>query len=409
MEGQCPEVIGESEDAGRVGSQATLTIPAGAFPMSGGYDVLWSKTAITEETECTVVASGELAPGTTTDVVVTFTIPEACFGTNYVQFRRSHRPEDPYGFIFKVLPKLELTPKSVSPGAKATIKGTGFPDEEEVELSFDGEDTGLEGVTANSVGTFTARFTVPDAMAGKHEFKAAAEGMFGTDDPTASLQVVPAISLAPKLPEIGSEATVSGRGFAASSPITVEYDEQAVVDSPQTDELGNFTETFTVPETAESEHVITVTDGAGNRLTLNLSLEGNPPPAPATVSPQAERFGWFGSQVVAFTWTDVDDPSGITYTLEIANNLNFFPLAPGMRKTELAQTSCLVNLEPGTYYWRVRAVDGAGNDSQWTLSPYSFRVGFFSMWYLLVGGFVFLLVFLFIIRAFFRRISEYYK
>ena len=409
MGGVCPEVIGESQDAGRVGSQATLTIPAGAFPMSGDYDVRWSKTPIAEETECTTVATGELAPGTTTDIVVTFTIPEASYGTNYIQFRRYHRPDEPYGFIFKVLPGLELSPKSAPPGAKVTINGTGFPDEEEVALSFDGEDTGLAEVTTNNVGTFTAIFTIPDAIAGKHEFKASAEGMFGTPDPTASLQVVPAITLAPKLPEIGSEATVSGRGFAASSLITVEYDDQAVVDSPQTDELGNFTETFTVPETSESEHEITVTDGAGNTVTLNLSLEGNPPPAPATVSPQAERFGWFGSQVVAFSWTAVDDPSGITYTLEIGDNLTFFPLAPGMRKTELAQTSCLVGLEPGTYYWRVKAVDGAGNEGEWTLSPYPFRVGFFSMWYLLLGGFIFLLVFLFIIRAFFRRISEYYK
>jgi len=392
--------------------------------MRGDYDVLWSKTPITEETECTMVAEGELAPGTTTDVVVTFTIPEASYGTNYLQFRRAHRPEEPYGFIFKVLPGLELSPESVSPGAKVTLKGAGFPAEEEVELSFDGEDTGLEDVITNGVGTFTAQFTVPDTIAGKHEFKAAAEGMFGTPDPTASLDLVPAVSLAPKLPEIGSEATVTGCGFAATSPVTVEYDDQAVaatspvtvedddqavVNSPQTDELGNFTITFTVPETAESEHEITVTDGAGNTVTLNLSLEGNPPPAPATVSPQAERFGWFGSQVVAFSWTAVDDPSGITYTLEIADNLNFFPLAPGMRKAELAQSSCLVNLEPGTYYWRVKAVDGAGNEGEWTLSPYPFRVGFFSMWYLLFGGFIFLLVFLFIIRAFFRRISEYYK
>lgn len=377
--------------------------------MSGDYDVRWSKTPISEETDCTVVAQGELAPGTTTDVRVTFTIPEASYGTNYLQFRRSHRPEEPYGFIFNVLPDLQVSPESASPGSKVTIKGTGFPDEEEVELSFDGEDTGLEGVTANNVGTFTATFTVPDAIAGKHEFKAAAEAIFVTDDPTASLQVVPTVSLVPKLPEIGSEATVSGCGFATSSLITVEYDGQAVVDSPQTDELGNFAETFTVPETAESEHEITVTDGAGNTATLHLSLEGEPPPAPATVSPQAERFGWFGSQVVSFSWTDVDDPSGITYTLEIGDNLNFFPLAPGMRKTELAQTSCLVTLEPGTYYWRVKAVDGAGNEGEWTLSPYPFRVGFFSIWYLLVGGFVFLLVFLFIIRAFFRRISEYYK
>ena len=377
--------------------------------MSGDYEVRWSKTPITEETESTVVASGELEPGTTTDVVVSFTIPEASYGTNYIQFRRAHRPEDPYGFVFNVRPDLELSPKSVPPGAKVTVKGTGFPDEEEVELSFDGEDTGLEGVTPNSVGTFTAKFTVPDAIAGKHELKAAAEGMFGTDDPTASLQVVPTISLEPKLPEINSEATVTGCGFAASSPVTIEYDDEAVVDSPKTDELGKFAETFTVPETPEASHEITVTDGAGNTATLSLSLEGEAPLAPGTIAPQAERFGWFGSEMVTFSWSGVEDPSGVTYVLEIADNLNFFPLAPGMRKAELTQTTCLLNVEPGTYYWRVKAVDGAGNESEWALSPYAFKVGFFSIWYLITGGLFFLIVFVLIIRAFFRRVTEYYK
>jgi len=112
--------------------------------------------------------------------------------------------------------------------------------------------------------------------------------------------------------------------------------------------------------------------------------------------------------VVTFTWTDVDDPSGVSYILEIADNLNFFPLAAGMRKTDLTQPACIATLDPGTYYWRVKAIDGAGNESQWTLSPYPFKVGLFSTAYLIIGGIICLLAFLFIIRAFFRRIKEFY-
>jgi hypothetical protein len=68
-----------------------------------------------------------------------------------------------------------------------------------------------------------------------------------------------------------------------------------------------------------------------------------------------------------------------------------------------------MRLEPGTYYWRVKAIDGAGNESDWALSPFPFQVGFFSVLYLVAGGIIFLIIFVFIVRAFFRRIGEYYK
>jgi len=79
-----------------------------------------------------------------------------------------------------------------------------------------------------------------------------------------------------------------------------------------------------------------------------------------------------------------------------------------MRKSGLTRTTCTVDLEPGSYYWRVKAVDGADNESQWTLSPHPFKVGLFTIWSLVVGGFIFLIIFVLLIRAFFRRLSGYY-
>ena len=116
----------------------------------------------------------------------------------------------------------------------------------------------------------------------------------------------------------------------------------------------------------------------------------------------------FGSEAVTFTWSEESDPSGITYELEIHDNLNFFPLKPGMKKTGLTQNNCILTIEPGTYYWRVRAIDGAGNMSEWVTSPYAFKVGLFSIWGLVVGIVVFLMIFLLLIRAFFKRLKDYY-
>jgi hypothetical protein len=379
---------------------------------------VWSKTAITKDSlECkdqvstscyTVVGKGEF-PRDSKKVTVSFTIPEASYGVNFLQYQRSYRPENPYGFSFTVVPDIKVTPSSVTPGSKVTIKGTGFQaNNKEVKLSFDGKDTNLSILTSE-LGSFTAEFTVPDTMAGNHEFKATEESLFIGNDVTASFGVHPTISLTPEHPEIGGEVTVTGWGFAAKSLVSIKYDDVVVSNSPTTNDTGNFTEKFKVPESSKDNHIITATDKAGNVATYGMPLEGQPPSVPTPISPVQERFGWFGSQLVVFNWTECSDPSGVTYNLEIDNSLRFFPLEPGMRKTGLTKPNCVMRLEPGTYYWRVKAIDGAGNESEWSLSPYPFQVGFFSAWYLVIGGIIFVIIFIFIVRAFFRRVREYYK
>jgi hypothetical protein len=342
-------------------------------------------------------------------VTVSFTIPEAAYGINYVQFLRGWRPESPYGFTFSVVPDIKVSPISSTPGGEATVKGSGFPENKDIELSFDGKDTKL-AITTNGLGSFEADFAVPQTIAGKHEFKATVKNM-SLGDITASLNIVPTISLDPQLPSIGEEVTLCGCGFAAKSPVSVKYDEVSVADSPTTDTSGNFSHKFTVPESPQDNHVITATDKAGNVATYGLPLEGEAPPMPSTINPgeKQNRFGTFGAQLVTFAWTEVSDPSGVTYILEIDDNLSFFPLEPGMRKTGLTKPGCTIQLAPGTYYWRVKAVDGSGNESDWALSPYPFKVGLFSTWYLVIGGLVFAVIFILIVRTFFRRVREYYK
>jgi hypothetical protein len=410
VEGVCPTVVGESSTtSGRVGSTATINIDAGSQQIGGPYTIVWSKTPIGDENLNVIkLAEGEF-PSKTTAVTVTFTVPEASYGISYVQYRRQFRPQDPYGFSFTVLPDIKASPSSGSPGAKVTVKGTGFPANKDVKLSFDGTDTKL-AISANGIGSFGTNFTIPDTIAGKHEFRATVENMT-LGDIIASLQVSPKISLSPAHPEIGAEVTVSGRGFAANSQVSIKYDDISISDSPATDINGNFSHSFNVPESSKDNHVISATDKAGNATTYGLPLEGEAPPAPAAISPgeQQKRFGVFGSQFVTFTWTDVFDPSGVTYTLEIDNNLSFFPLEPGMRKTGLTKPTCTIQLGPGTYYWRVKAVDGAGNESAWSLSSYPFQVGLFSTWVIVGLVLVFIVAFIFIIRAFFRRVREFYK
>ena len=117
---------------------------------------------------------------------------------------------------------------------------------------------------------------------------------------------------------------------------------------------------------------------------------------------------------VNFRWQQVTNSEGITYTLQIADNTEFVELRPGMQQSGLEHSYCSLNLEPGKYYWRIKAVDGYGNESEWAYAPSSFHVGIISGITLLIGIFFFLgfimilVVIVLLIRALSRRAREYY-
>jgi hypothetical protein len=393
--------------AGIVGSTATLSITSSGFYIDGAYNIAWCPNATFVPEKTIVLKKGE-APPQAMSVTDSFTVPEAKYGIYYVEFYRDSRPDEkPVVLQFNVKPRLEVIPPQAVPGAKVTVKGTGFPAGDDGSISYDGKTTDLK-IETNDVGTFNAEFVVPDTIAGDHKFVANSAKLF-TDSASATMKVVPGISIDPQKPDIGTDATVTGKGFAAKSVVQIKYDSTSVADSPTTDDNGIFSYTFKVPDSSNKTHKVTAEDGAGNSITLSLALETAPPSKPTPVSPKAERFGWLGgNEAITFSWTPVSDVSGVTYNIEVGENLTFFPLKPGMKKTGLTEPNCTLNINAGTYYWRVQAVDGAGNESEWTMSPYAFNVGFFSTWLLVVAGLVCLLIFILLLRAFFRRLREYY-
>jgi len=79
---------------------------------------------------------------------------------------------------------------------------------------------------------------------------------------------------------------------------------------------------------------------------------------------------------VTFTWTAVEDTSGVTYVLEISNSPEF--TGAMLRKEGLKEAKYTLTkeeaLSDGSYYWRAKAVDGVGNESGW-FTPQLFKVG----------------------------------
>jgi len=126
-------------------------------------------------------------------------------------------------------------------------------------------------------------------------------------------------------------------------------------------------------------------DGAGNvgswsenwSFTVSIAPpppgDSTPPPTPSLISP-ADGVN-ITDNTPPLDWSDVSDPSGVTYDVSIAGDAGFVSIV--LQKTgltastyELTQAEALV---AGTYYWRVRAVDGAGNVGSWS-DDWSFTV-----------------------------------
>jgi hypothetical protein len=101
--------------------------------------------------------------------------------------------------------------------------------------------------------------------------------------------------------------------------------------------------------------------------------DSTPPPVPSpSVPANGLTLSCRASQ--AITWLPVSDPSGIAeYQVEVQrssdnstwNALGYSPITGISDKTTTITTDC------GWYYrWRVRAVDGAGNISEWSIWSY---------------------------------------
>ncbi len=98
-----------------------------------------------------------------------------------------------------------------------------------------------------------------------------------------------------------------------------------------------------------------------------------PPLAPSLISPDNSVTLWVDQPT--FSWSEVSDLSGITYRLEIDNDPNFSSPAYSILltvTTHQLENKLVENFSP--YYWRVTAVDGAGNENSSVVYKFNLKV-----------------------------------
>jgi hypothetical protein len=324
--------------------------------MEGDYSLLWSTSSIFSEGSYKVLKSGWMQK--TTLATITFSVPEAYFGSYFVQF---HQPDsDAVNVQFTVRPALQLTPTSTTAGSKVVVKGTGFPASDQGNILML-NDTYVEPFSTSSLGSFSVQLTMPDLSLGSHQIKAHSQKL-SNEFVTTSIQIVSRISQPSQIPATTVPTNPPGTQLPAGGAVTVP---------------------------------------------VNPSSKGGLP-KPVIISPRKDSFGWFGTQPVTFRWGAVTGIPNISYNLEIGGNFTFKP--EGIKKIGLNATSSVIELPPGTYYWRVQAVDGQGKAGEWAYSPYAFKVGNFPIVPMAIAA-IFLGIIIYVavlIKRYSRRDSEYY-
>jgi hypothetical protein len=287
---------------------------------------------------------------------------------------------------FSIAPAATIDKITGMAGSQITIRGEGFNARGQVIIGYD--DLPVANATVDSRGNFYVTVTIGPSSAGQHIITVTeASNNALTRAPTLSetgeagyiafpFTVTPTASSAPLNGSVATRVIIQGTGFTSSQNVSLRYDSSEIT-STNTDFNGTFTAVFEVPISSGGEHLITVTDGV-NTDTFTFIMESDPPPAPSHFSPAGNIKT---EPSPGFSWDSVADPSGVTYSFQLARDANFADIV--LDEKDLDTPSYQLTKEQflerrsskAPYYWRVKATDGASNEGQWSESQ-SFYVGF---------------------------------
>ena len=288
---------------------------------------------------------------------------------------------------FTVEPEITVDPTSGVPGDTISVSGTGFGGDYGIDILFETyvvEDTG----ETNEYGSFDASFEVPAVDEGTYNLKV--DDKHGHSVETDfTVNVATEVNVTPVTSQtspgyVGMDVTISGVGFEPSHPITVTYATTPVtVATTNSTPDGTFIATFEVPPSEAGAHTITASDGT-NSLQVLFYMESEAPPTPQPLLPEMDTRA---PALAEFSWESVtDDSLPVTYTLQVATDEDFIAGSIVVNEPGLTATGYTITeedrLEPRSqeepYYWRVRAVDAASNESPWS-TPGTFYVGGFGI------------------------------
>jgi len=322
-----------------------------------------------------------------------FSIPSSSKGTHKLDARgNGTKVEEVPDISFAIAPGIRVERASgklgevIRVGDMLIVNGIGFQaNESNIAVTFDGAQV-IGSITGDAQGSWSAQFSVPATYGGDHTIKSSGDATRSNDGTPFTVVVTPYLEINPSSGAVGSSMVLNGNGFSSNQPLTITYDLKEVKTTASTDYRGNLNLPFKPPVSSAGDHTVKVTDAGGASGTVIITIESTPPQAPSPVSPETGSiYSLFENKPVEFNWSSVDDPSGVVYTFELSQKPGFSGPVTRKENLEKPALSLHINERPmaGEYYWRVKAVDLAGNSSGWSKPQTIEFTGFEYLW---IGG-----------------------
>ena len=227
--------------------RVTATVAA-----AGTYHICWDSRAeanVVETFRATGAGSHTLA----------FFMPEAEQGIHYVYLTTAaySDPATDTFDTFTVNPSVKIDPEEGPVDTEVTLNCYGFDATGDIRVSFlDTEETGK----TNSVGSWEVDFTIPDTPAGGYTFDIEAkEGTVWVNWVSKYFEVIPEITVTPRLGTVGQTIEVEGTGFASEEEdIEVTFDGEPMKTNIPivADENGSWEATFVIPPMQRGTYTI---------------------------------------------------------------------------------------------------------------------------------------------------------
>jgi hypothetical protein len=346
----------------------------------------------------TDISGGDSQSDDNGDFTCTFIIPESSAGSHVITAvdESGNTPEAE----FTVTPTITISPAEQVTGREVEVSGTGFGTRLGVTITLDDEEVATTPLilSTDHNGSFEGSFIVPTS--GSHGTRIVAAVDEHLNEAEAPLDIQGGITVSPATSltspgYAGMELVIKGAGFNLGATVTITYSNngEELPIATVIAENGDFQVEYTVPPSAAGSHNITAS-GSTSTATIAFIMESEAPSTPTPLTPAIA--GTTGARAY-FDWTDVSDDSGISYALQIAADSDFNLILltkTGLETSEytLTETEALESDQANTpYYWRVKAVDGAQNDSGWTyprIFYVSFSLSAMPIWALFILGIV---------------------
>ena len=326
----------------------------------------------------TEISLGNMLSGPTGQYQYEFTVPMSPAGVQQVIARNDEKGNLAIAGL-EIIPSANISPVIGVHEDAIAISGIGFSSDSPLTVFFE-TTMPVTYDQANTIGSFEGTFNVPELASGIYDL-----WIVDVNGYTAQLQftVTAGVRLNHTMGNIGAQVIISGAGFAAEVTVSIYYDDVRVA-LATTDEFGSLSATFEVPASMSGEHTISASAGDTIRQ-LVFSVESEPPPAPRRLQPQLNNEEL---PPTGFIWELVDDDSQpVTYALQIAIDEQFTDVS--LEKTgliapqyALTGTDRLPSSSEGApYYWRVKAVDAASNEGEWsTVGSFHWTASSFPLW-----------------------------